>query len=83
MVDDATANLQVVHSMLKDDFNIRLATSGAKALALVKTKPQPDLILPDVTMPEMDSNGVCAILKAAAESLDISVIFLVGKKGKL
>jgi sigma-B regulation protein RsbU (phosphoserine phosphatase) len=79
VVDDATANLQIVHSMLKDDFKIRVATSGAKALALVKAKPQPDLILLDVTMPEMDGYEVCSILKAAPESRDIPVIFLTGK----
>jgi phosphoserine phosphatase RsbU/P len=79
VVDDATANLQVVHSMLKDDFKIRVATSGAKALALVKDKPQPDLILLDVAMPEMDGYEVCAILKATPEYRDIPVIFLTGK----
>jgi sigma-B regulation protein RsbU (phosphoserine phosphatase) len=81
VVDDATANLQIVHSMLKDDFKIRVATSGAKALALVKAKPPPDLILLDVTMPEMDGYEyeVCSILKAAPESGDIPVIFLTGK----
>jgi phosphoserine phosphatase RsbU/P len=79
VVDDATANLQIVHSMLKDDFKIRVATSGAKALALVKAAPQPDLILLDVTMPEMDGYEVCSILKATPEARDIPVIFLTGK----
>ena len=79
VVDDAPANLQVVHSILKDEFKIRVATSGAKALELVKTKPQPDLILLDVTMPEMDGYEVCEILKATPESRDIPVIFLTGK----
>jgi sigma-B regulation protein RsbU (phosphoserine phosphatase) len=78
VVDDATANLQVVHSLLKDDYKIRVATSGAKALALVKDKPLPDLILLDVTMPEMDGYEVCAILKATTEYRDIPVIFLTG-----
>src|SRR5271169_2288147 len=79
VVDDATANLQVVHAMLKDDFRVRVATSGAKALALVKDKPQPDLILLDVMMPEMDGYEVCSILKATPEAKDIPVIFLTGK----
>jgi serine phosphatase RsbU (regulator of sigma subunit) len=79
VVDDAPANLQVVRSILKEDFKIRVATSGAKALELVKTKPQPDLILLDVTMPEMDGYEVCEILKATPESRDIPVIFLTGK----
>jgi phosphoserine phosphatase RsbU/P len=79
VVDDATANLQIVHSMLKGDFKIQVATSGAKALALARAKPQPDLILLDVTMPEMDGYEVCAILKATPEARDIPVIFLTGK----
>jgi serine phosphatase RsbU (regulator of sigma subunit) len=79
IVDDAPANLQVVRSILKDDFKIRVATSGAKALDLVKAKPQPDLILLDVMMPEMDGYEVCRILKATPEAKDIPVIFLTGK----
>jgi sigma-B regulation protein RsbU (phosphoserine phosphatase) len=79
IVDDAPANLQMVRSILKDDFKIRVATSGAKALDLVKTKPHPDLILLDVTMPEMDGYEVCGILKATPEARNIPVIFLTGK----
>ncbi len=79
VVDDAPVNLQVVSAILKDDFKVRIATSGAKALDLVKTKPHPDLILLDVTMPEMDGYEVCGILKATPEVRDIPVIFLTGK----
>ena len=79
IVDDAPANLQIVRSILKDDFKIRVATSGAKALDLVKAKPQPDLILLDVMMPEMDGYEVCGILKTTPGVKDIPVIFLTGK----
>ncbi len=79
VVDDAPVNLQVVSSILKEEFKIRIATSGAKALDLVKAKPLPDLILLDVTMPEMDGYEVCGILKATPEIRDIPVIFLTGK----
>ena len=79
IVDDAPANLQMMRSILKDDFKIRVATSGAKALDLAKAKPHPDLILLDVMMPEMDGYEVCGILKASLEAKDIPVIFLTGK----
>ena len=79
VVDDAPTNLQIVRSILKDDLKIRVATSGAKALELVKVDPLPDLILLDVMMPEMDGYEVCAILKASPETRDIPVIFLTGK----
>jgi sigma-B regulation protein RsbU (phosphoserine phosphatase) len=79
VVDDVPVNLQVVSAILKDDFKVRIATSGAKALDLVKIEPHPDLILLDVTMPEMDGYEVCGILKATPEVKDIPVIFLTGK----
>jgi phosphoserine phosphatase RsbU/P len=79
VVDDAPENLHAVHSILKNDFKIRVATSGAKALELVKVKPYPDLILLDVMMPEMDGYEVCGILKSTPETKDIPVIFLTGK----
>jgi serine phosphatase RsbU (regulator of sigma subunit) len=79
VVDDTPANLQVVNSILKDDYKIRIATSGAKALELVKLMPLPDLVLLDVMMPEMDGYEVCGRLKATKETQDIPVIFLTGK----
>ncbi len=38
LVDDAPANIQVANAILKDDYRVRVATSGAKALELVKAK---------------------------------------------
>jgi serine phosphatase RsbU (regulator of sigma subunit) len=79
LVDDAPANIQVANAILKDEYKVRVATSGAKALELVKGKPAPDLILLDVEMPEMDGYEVCRLLKADPETRDIPVIFLTGK----
>ena len=63
VVDDAPANIQIVKSILKDLYKIRVATSGAKALELAKVTPPPDLILMDVMMPEIDGYEVCKHLK--------------------
>ena len=63
LVDDAPANIQIVNSILKDLYKIRIATSGAKALELAKITPLPDLILLDVMMPDMDGYEVCTQLK--------------------
>jgi serine phosphatase RsbU (regulator of sigma subunit) len=79
LVDDAPANIQVANSILKDDYRIRVATSGAKALELVKATPPPDLILLDVEMPEMDGYEVCGHLKVDPETREIPVIFLTGR----
>jgi sigma-B regulation protein RsbU (phosphoserine phosphatase) len=79
VVDDAPTNIQVVNSILKDNYKIRIATNGAKALELVKVVPYPDLILLDVLMPEMDGYEVCTRLKADPGTRDIPVIFLTGQ----
>ena len=79
LVDDAPANLQIVSSILKDTYKIRVATNGAKALELAKGTPAPDLILLDIVMPEMDGYEVCTRLKGAPETQDIPVIFLTGQ----
>ena len=79
VVDDAPANIQIVKSILKDLYKIRVATSGAKALELAKVTPPPDLILMDVMMPEIDGYEVCKHLKLDPETRDIPVIFLTGQ----
>ena len=79
IVDDSPANIQVVNSILKDIYKIRIATNGAKALELAKATPPPDLILLDVMMPEMDGYEVCTRLKADLETREIPVIFLTGQ----
>jgi sigma-B regulation protein RsbU (phosphoserine phosphatase) len=78
VVDDAPANIQVVQSILKEEYKIRIATSGEKALELIKSQPHPDLILLDVMMPGLDGYQVCEQLKADPETRDIPVIFLTG-----
>jgi phosphoserine phosphatase RsbU/P len=79
LVDDEPANIQIVNSILKDEYKIRVATNGAKALELVAATPPPDLILLDVVMPEMDGYEVCTRLKTVPETKDIPVVFLTGQ----
>jgi len=79
LVDDTPANIQIANSILKDTYNIRVATSGAKALELANLTPAPDLILLDVMMPELDGYEVCTRLKMAGDTRDIPVIFLTGQ----
>jgi phosphoserine phosphatase RsbU/P len=79
VVDDAPSNIQIVNSILKDTYKIRIATNGAKALELAKVEPAPDLVLLDVMMPGMDGYEVCTRLKSDADTRDIPVIFLTGQ----
>src|ERR1700744_1206611 len=79
LVDDEPANIQIVNSILRDTYKTRIATNGAKALELANQVPAPDLILLDVSMPEMDGYEVCCRLKLADHTRDIPVIFLTGQ----
>jgi phosphoserine phosphatase RsbU/P len=79
LVDDDSENVQVVHSILKDRYKVRVAMNGSKALELAKVEPLPDLILLDVMMPQMNGYEVCGRLKADQRTRNIPVIFLTGK----
>jgi serine phosphatase RsbU (regulator of sigma subunit) len=79
VVDDTPANIQIVNSILRDTYKIRIATNGAKALELAAGTPAPDLILLDVMMPEMNGYEVCTRLKEATGTRDIPIIFLTGQ----
>lgn len=79
LVDDDSENIHVVHSILNNDYKVRVAKNGAKGLELAKLEPLPDLILLDVMMPVMDGYETCTRLKADHRTRDIPVIFLTGK----
>jgi diguanylate cyclase (GGDEF)-like protein len=75
VVDDVPANIQVMAQILRDSYTVVFAKSGEEALAMVQ-KVQPDIILLDVVMPEMDGYTVCERLKANAALSHIPVIFV-------
>ncbi|MGF7185863.1 diguanylate cyclase (GGDEF)-like protein [Desulfitispora alkaliphila] len=76
IVDDSRTNIMTLAELLKDDWNIKVATSGKAALRIAEAKKQPDIILLDVMMPEMDGYEVCKRLKEAPETKDIPIIFV-------
>lgn len=78
IIDDIAANLVLLGEVLSDLAEVQFATSGAEALALVQ-QSQPDLILLDVMMPEMDGYAVCEVLKSGPASRAIPLIFVTAK----
>ena len=76
VVDDVSANLQVLTGMLKDrGYKARPVPSGKLALLAARKDP-PDLILLDINMPEMNGYEVCEHLKADESLRGIPVIFI-------
>ncbi len=76
IVDDSPENLSILSELLQSDYQVRAATSGLKALRIAGATPQPDLILLDVMMPEMDGYQVFGRLRADPATRDIPVIFV-------
>ncbi|AVM74853.1 response regulator [Magnetospirillum gryphiswaldense] len=79
VVDDTPDNLKVMSGLLKDLYRVKIANGGEKALAIAVSETQPDLILLDIMMPDMDGHEVCRRLKSDERTRDIPVIFLTAK----
>ena len=82
IVDDTPANIQLLGPILKEEgYKLVIATNGAKAIEIAN-KTNPDLILLDINMPEMDGYETCQKLKESNETKDIAIIFLSGNVEK-
>lgn len=79
IVDDVPENLQVLAGHLSGaGYEVMPATSGPKALLFARARP-PDLVLLDVSMPEMDGYEVCRCLKNLPDLASIPVLFITAR----
>lgn len=77
VVDDNDTNLSRAEEALESYYDVMTIPSGAGMLKLIQ-KVTPDLILLDISMPEMDGFEVLARLKSHDDHRSIPVIFLTG-----
>jgi DNA-binding response OmpR family regulator len=76
VVDDVEDNRQLLRRRLeKQGYAVTCAEDGKKALAMVESD-DPDLILLDIMMPELDGFAVLERLKANKHTRDIPVIVI-------
>lgn len=76
IVDDTPANLTLLSELLIErGYEVVVATNGKRALALAEAQ-HPDVVMLDITMPEMSGYEVCRILKKRESTRAIPVIFL-------
>ena len=54
VVDDTPDNLIFISGLLKDDYRVKVANNGEKALTIAQSGNPPDLILLDIMMPGLD-----------------------------
>lgn len=82
IVDDERQNLTILHDLLKNDYQIKVAINGKQALCRASSFPRPDIILLDIVMPEMDGYQVCKKLRNDPNTANIPVIFISAKNAK-
>ena len=79
IVDDAPANLELLRKLMTEQgYQTYVAPSGERALAIAQ-RAQPDLILLDVMMPDIDGFETCRRLKQNPLTQRIPVIFMSAK----
>ena len=82
IVDDTPVNIEVLHKTLEPEgYAISIATHGKMALEIAPHL-DPDLILLDIMMPDIDGYETCRRLKENERTRDIPVIF-ISAKGEL
>lgn len=78
LVDDSPTNLRLLMTLLEArGYEVRGVLSGRMALMAAQAAP-PDLILLDITMPQMDGYQVCRHLREDPRTQEIPVIFVSG-----
>lgn len=82
VVDDESSNVLLLSDVLRDDYRIKVAKNGKKAIEIVDTSDDIDLILLDVEMPQMNGYEVCKAIKNSDSKKNIPIIFLTGKSSE-
>jgi adenylate cyclase len=81
VVDDVSANVRLLEAILAPrGYDVVSATNGPEALELVESA-EPDLVLLDVVMPEMDGYVVCRTLREREETAVLPVIMITSSTG--
>ncbi len=76
VVDDVATNRLLLRAKLSSAYyDVVVAENGTQALEMAR-REQPDMVMLDVMMPDMDGFEVCAVLKASAETAHIPVIMV-------
>ncbi len=81
LVDDSGIFLRMLNGLLSDNYDVRMATSGLKALTSIREK-KPDLILLDYEMPMYDGRETMIKIREKEENKDIPIVFVTAVNKK-
>ena len=78
IVDDNDDMRYYLRDALSRDFRVEEAASGREAIEFARNR-QPDLVVCDIMMPDMDGITVCRILKESSQTRKIPVVLITAK----
>jgi diguanylate cyclase (GGDEF)-like protein len=78
VIDDSPINIRHLHDILGRDYDVLASVDGEEGIAIAAARV-PDLILLDVTMPQLDGYQVCARLKDDPRTSAIPIIFITAR----
>ena len=81
IVDDNEDFRVFMRDSLISEYTVEVATNGAKAWEMIP-ELQPDIIVSDVMMPEMDGNELCKLVKTDIRTSHIPLILLTARSAK-
>lgn len=77
IVDDTADNLTLLSNLFQDEYEVRVANSGSKALNICFAENnRPDLVLLDVMMPGLDGFEVALRMREHPRAGNIPIIFV-------
>ena len=76
LVDDVEMNLMILSEIVKDMGHIPLTAQNAKDAIDILSEEIPELILLDISMPDINGLDFCKMLKQNVYTRDIPVIFI-------
>lgn len=80
-IDDSESMLSIINSYLgNEDFQVTLIQDSMKALMKI-TSINPDLILLDIGMPNVDGYQLCSLIRKSSSLKDIPIVMVTGNKG--
>lgn len=78
LVEDNEELLMLMKTLMSSKYNILTASNGQQALEIIQTRDL-DMIVSDVTMPEMDGNELTRLIKSNEDMHHLPVILISAK----
>jgi putative two-component system response regulator len=77
IADDSITNLHVLNNILRPHYQVKATRSGQRAVEIA-ARDQPDAVVLDIMMPDLDGPEVCRRIKALPGLAQTPVLFVTG-----